>query len=94
MLVARKCDDLIADCDAATFDLSLESAEGMIRTAHTLYRHIESVLLLFLADIDILKIRKEHRSVIPVHLVGTLCDIIALRCRNRNDLHTRKRKLA
>ena len=39
--IARQCCDGLSCMNMTTLDLSLESTEFMIRTAHTLYRHIE-----------------------------------------------------
>ena len=54
MLIARQSHDCITDRYSATLDLSLETTERVIRTADTLYRHIEAFFLLLFAHIDIL----------------------------------------
>ena len=54
MLIAWQSHDCITDRYSATLDLSLETTEGMIRTADTLYRHIEAFFLLLFAHINIL----------------------------------------
>ena len=37
-------------------DLSLETTESMVRTAHALYRHIKSLLFCLFSHIDFLKV--------------------------------------
>ena len=56
MLIAWQGNNIIANGNASALDLSLKTTECMIRTAYTLYRHIKALFLLFLADINVLKI--------------------------------------
>ena len=59
----------------------------MIRTVDTLHRHVESLFVSLLCHIDILQIFENRRAFIPGHVRRLLCDVVALRCGHRNDLH-------
>ena len=93
-LFTRKNCDLIAVFDGSVLNLSLESTELMVRTADTLYRHVKSFFFVALFDIYIFQIGKQDFAVVPADVLGSLCDVVAFRCRYRNDLHMLKTKFA
>ena len=64
-LVAWECVDLVSDVDLTVLYLTLETSEGVVRTAHSLNRHIEPCLCVILCDIYILKVCKECGTLIP-----------------------------
>ena len=60
----QRC-QLVSHMDISIFYLSLETTEGMVRTAHTLYRHIKALLTVILCNINILEIRKQCLACVP-----------------------------
>ena len=64
-LVAWECVDLVSNVDLTILDLTLKTSECVVRTAHSLNRHIESCLCVILCDIYILKVCKECGTLIP-----------------------------
>ena len=92
MFFAWKCYNVITDFDFTWFNLTLESSVCMVRTAYTLYRHIESLFLLLFSNIYIFKICKKCFTLIPRNIVWFLSYIIALCSWYRNNVYTLKRK--
>ena len=69
MLIAWQSHDCITDRYSATLDLSLETTERVIRTADTLYRHIESLLRVTVMDIYRFQIAQQRLSGIPGDMI-------------------------
>ena len=86
-LIARQCHQFVTDMDLSRLDLSLETTECMVRTAYTLYRHIESFFGVILADIDVFQIWKQCLAGVPRNVPRGLCDIVTLCSGYRDDLH-------
>ena len=85
---ARHADNLCSDGNRTLFNLSLKTAEGIVRAAHALNRHIEELILkTFSADHHILKIGQKRRSAVPRDPVGGAGDIVSLGCRQRNKIN-------
>src|SRR5699024_1405434 len=82
----RKRGDLIAHADLACLDLSLESTEGTVRTAHALYRHGKSCLRRILMDVDVLQISKKRLALVPRHVAGFYGDVVAFCGGDRKNL--------
>ena len=86
-LIAWQGNDFVSDFYFTGFNLSLESTESMVRTAHSLYRHIEALFLLLLCYIYFFKVWKQCLSLVPANFIGFGCYIITFCCRNRNNVN-------
>ena len=86
LFIGRQSSNLVSDCNLAGLNLTLESAEGMIRTAYSLYRHGKSIFRLSLMNVNILQISEERLPFIPRHMSGFQGYIISLCGGNRQNL--------
>ena len=85
--IAGQRGDGIAHVNRASLDLTLESTESMVRTAHTLYRHIKALFVAVRMDVHIFQVFQERNAVIPRNILRLLGHVVALCCRQRNDVY-------
>ncbi len=81
---AGKHHQLISYRDAAAFDLALEAAEGMIRTADTLHRHGKAGLCRIFLDVDAFQVGKQGLALIPEGALRGHRDVVSLGGGDRN----------
>ena len=84
-LVAWKCGDGLSDFDLTALNLSLKSTEFMVRTADSLYRHVESCFALCLCHIDSFQMIQKCFACVPWHVLGFDCDVVSFCRADRND---------
>ena len=82
----------ITHLDGAVLNLSLESAEFMVGSADSLYRHIETFFCVFF-DVYSFQMCKECFACIPWHVVRFCCNIVPLCSGYRNDGYIDKLQL-
>ena len=74
----------------AIFHLTLKASECVVRTAYTLYRHIETYFVVVFGNVNIFQVCQECLTVIPFDVVGFCRNIVAFCRRNRNNLDISK----
>ena len=79
--------NLISDMDLSDLNLSLETTEGTIRTADTLYRHNKSGLIGVICHIDGLQIILKSTALVPRCLCRLCGNIVTNCCRYRDNMH-------
>ena len=55
-LIAWQCGDFIAHLYLSCLYLALESTEGVVRTADSLYRHVKALFLVLILYVNTLKV--------------------------------------
>ena len=83
----------ISHRNAPALNLSLKSAERMIRPADTLYRHGKPCFCRILFYINGFQIIQQCLSRIPWHMHRTFCNVISFGCRYRDHLRSAVLKL-
>ena len=81
--ISRQDSNLVAGSDLPALDLTLITAECMIRSADPLNRKIKSLFCRFI-HINLLQIIQQRCTAVPLHPVRRFCDIVSFCRGNRN----------